>query len=340
MLQSLKQLYWDIKYGPKRFFSIRKEGLDRVLEILGKQWRWKRRLSRFERILYFDRFSDDFSEEDQRYYLDCCYKEKFGKTINWDNPQTFNEKLQWLKLYYHNPLMTQCADKVAVREYIAQRIGEEYLVPSLGVYSSPDEIDFDALPDRFVLKVNWGSGKNIICKDKSTLDISEAKKQLQQWMEPKSNLYFSHLEWCYKNIVPKILCEQYIENDSSNHDIYDYKFFCLNGKVAYIMFLAERQIGLKMAFYDTQWNKQDFVYSFPMYQKNVSKPENLQQMIHAAETLAKEFPVARVDFFRMNDGKFYAGEITFYSAAGYCKWEPPEWNMKLGQMLHLPDKWI
>ena len=340
MLQSLKQLYWDIKYGPKRVFSIRTEGPQHVLEVLGKQWRWLRRLTRLERILYFERFSKDFSEEDQRYFLDCQFQEKLGRAINWDNPQTFNEKLQWLKLYYHNPLMTQCSDKLAVRDYIAQRIGEEYLVPALGVYSDPDEIDFDALPDRFVLKVNWGSGQNIICKDKSTLDIEEAKSKLKQWMQPQSNIYYLFLEWGYKNIQPKIICEQYIENDSSNHDIYDYKFFCFNGKVAYIMFLAERQFGLKMAFYDTQWEKQDFVYNYPMNEKNVPVPDNLSEMIHAAETLAKEFPVVRVDFFRMNDGKLYAGEMTFYSAAGYCKWNPPEWDLKLGQMIQLPEKWI
>ncbi|MBQ3349638.1 MAG: hypothetical protein IJG38_04515 [Thermoguttaceae bacterium] len=340
MFQSLKQLYWDIKYGPKRVFSIRKEGVDRVLEILGKQWRWKRRLTRFERILYLDRYSDDFSEEDQRYYLDCCYREKTGKTINWDNPQTFNEKLQWLKLYYHNPLMTQCSDKVAVRDFVAQKIGEEYLIPAIGVYSNPDEIDFDALPDRFVLKVNWGSGQNIICKDKSTFDVAEAKRLLWQWLQPKSNLYFSHLEWCYKNIVPKIICEQFIENNSENHEIYDYKFFCFNGKVAYIMFLAERQTGLKMAFFDTQWEKQDFVYSYPIYEKKVSKPENLSLMISVVETLAKDFPEVRVDVFRMNDGHLYLGEMTFYSYAGYCNWNPPEWDLKLGQMIQLPEKWL
>ena len=159
-------------------------------------------------------------------------------------------------------------------------------------------------------------------------------------MSPENNLYFGCLEWCYKNIVPRIICEQYIENNSDNHDIYDYKFFCFNGKVVYIMFLAERQTGLKMAFFDAQWKKQDFVYSYPMYEKNVSKPDNLSEMIHAAETLAKEFPEVRVDFFRMNDGRFYIGEFTFYSYAGYCNWNPPEWDLKLGQMLQLPEKWI
>lgn len=340
MLQSFKQLYWDIKYGPKRVFSIRKDGPDRILEVLGKQFRWPRRLTRYEKILYYTRFNENLSEEDQRYYLDCQFKERLGKKINWDNPQTFNEKLQWLKLYYHNPLMTQCSDKIAVRDYIAQKIGEEFLVPAIGVYSSPDEIDFDALPDRFVLKVNWGSGQNIICKDKSTLDVAETKKRLCEWMEPKNNLYFRFLEWCYKDIVPRIICEQYIENDSDNHEVYDYKFFCFNGKVVYIMFLAERQTGLKMAFYDTQWNKQEFVYDYPLYEKNVSKPDNLSQMIHAAETLAMEFPEARVDFFRMNDGRLYTGEITFYSFGGFCNWNPPEWDLKLGQMIQLPEKWL
>ena len=340
MFQSLKQLYWDFRYGGKRFFSLRNERTERVLEILGIQWRWSRGLSRFDEINWFKKYDEDFSEDDQRYFLEQSFFEQLGYKLNLDNPQTFNEKLQWLKLYYHNPLMTLCSDKVAVRDYIAQKIGEEYLVPALGVYSSPDEIDFDALPDRFVLKVNWGSGQNIICKDKSTLDIAETKKQLHQWMRPKMNHYYDFLEWGYKNIVPKILCEQYIENDSGNHDIYDYKFFCFNGKVVYIMFLAERQTGLKMAFYDTQWNKQDFVYSYPMYEKSVPKPDNVSQMIYMAETLAKDFPEARVDFFRMNDGRLYLGEITFYSYAGFCNWNPPEWDLKLGQMLQLPEKWI
>lgn len=340
MLQWLKQLYWDFRFGGKRFYSLRNERTERVLEILGIQWRWSRGLSRFDEISWYKKYDEDLSEEDKRYFLEQVFFNQLGYKLNLDNPQTFNEKLQWLKLYYHNPLMTTCSDKVALRDYIAQRIGEEYLVPVIGVYSSPDEIDFDALPDRFVLKVNWGSGQNIICKDKSTLDIAEAIKLLREWMESKSNLYFEQFEWGYKNIVPKIICEQYIENDSENHDIYDYKFFCFNGKVVYIMFLAERQIGLKMAFYDTQWKKQTFVYGYPMYEKNVPKPDNLSQMIHAAETLAKEFPEARVDFFRMNDGHLYIGEITFYSYAGYCNWNPPEWDLKLGQMLQLPDKWI
>lgn len=337
MLQSLKQLYWDIKYGPKRVFSIRREGAYRVLEILGKQWRWQRRLTRFEKILYFTRFSGTLSEEDQRYYLDCCYKEKFGNTINWENPQSFNEKLQWLKLYYHNPLLTQCADKVAVRDYIAQRIGEEYLVPSLGVYSSPDEIDFDALPNRFVLKVNWGSGQNIICKDKSTLDIEETKKKLQQWMEPESNLYFAHLEWVYKNIQPKIICEQYIEQFDKN--LLDYKFICFNGQPYFVWIDTDRFIEHKRIFYDLNWNRQPFGLQYPIDNRTYPKPDNLDLMVRFAQKLSEGFPHARVDFYNLN-GKIYFGEMTFYSGAGYELFAPPEWDLKFGQMLQLPEKWV
>ncbi len=337
MLQRLKQLYWDIRFGPKRVFSIRKEGPQRVLEVLGKQWRWKRRLTRFERIQYLDRYREDFSEDDQRYFLEQCFFDQLGYKLNLDNPQTFNEKLQWLKLYYHNPLMTQCADKVAVRDFIAQRIGEEYLVPTLGVYSSPDEIDFDALPDRFVLKVNWGSGQNIICKDKSTLDISEAKKQLQQWMEPKSNLYFTHLEWGYKNIQPKIICEQYIEQFDKN--LLDYKFICFNGQPYFVWIDTDRFIDHKRIFYDLNWNRQSFGLQYPIDSRDYSKPENLDNMIDFAKALSHDFPHARVDFYNLN-GKIYFGEITFYSGAGYELFSPPEWDLKLGQMIQLPEKWV
>lgn len=337
MLQWLKQLYWDIKYGPKRVFSIRKEGLDRVLEILGAQFRWRRRLTRYETLLYYTRFRDDLSEEDQRYYLNCQFQERLGRTINWDNPQTFNEKLQWLKLYYHNPLMTQCSNKVAVRDYVSQRIGEEYLVPVIGVYSSPDEIDFDALPDRFVLKVNWGSGQNIICKDKSTLNIAETKEQLRLWMQPQMNHYYNHFEWCYKNIVPKIICEQYIEQLDKN--LLDYKFICFNGQPCFVWIDTDRFIEHKRIFYDLNWNRQPFGLQFPIDNRDYSKPENFDEMICFAQVLSNGFPFSRVDFYNLN-GKIYFGEITFYSGAGYELFTPPEWDLKLGQMLQLPEKWI
>lgn len=337
MLQTLKQLYWDFRFGGKRFYSLRNERTERVLEILGIQWRWSRGLSRFDEISWYKKYDEDLSEEDKRYFLEQFFFNQLGYKLNLDNPQTFNEKLQWLKLYYHNPLMTQCADKVAVRDYVAQRIGEEYLVPILGVYSSPDEIDFDALPDRFVLKVNWGSGQNIICKDKSTLDIAATISQLQQWMQPQMNHYYNHFEWCYKNIVPRIICEQYIEQFDKN--LLDYKFICFKGQPCFVWIDTDRFIAHKRIFYDLNWTRQPFGLQFPIDNRDYSKPEKFDEMICFAQILSNGFPFSRVDFYNLN-GKIYFGEITFYSGAGYELFSPPEWDLKLGQMLQLPEKWI
>lgn len=217
--------------------------------------------------------------------------------------------------------MTQCADKVTVRDYIAQKIGEEYLVPSLGVYSDPDEIDFYALPDRFVLKVNWGSGQNIICKDKSTLNIEDAKNKLKQWMQPHSNIYYLSLEWGYKNIQPKILCEQYIEQLDNN--LLDYKFICFNGQPQFVWIDTDRFVDHKRIFYDLEWKRQSFGLGYPIDNRDYSKPENFDKMITFAKVLSDAFPQARVDFYNMN-GKIYFGEITFYSGAGHELFTPPE----------------
>ena len=294
-------------------------------------------LTRLKVILFFKLFKCNLSEADQRFHLDWYFHKKLGRTVNWDNPQTFDEKLQWLKLYYHNPLMTQCADKIAVRDYVAQTIGEEYLIPRIGVYSSPDEIDFDALPDRFVLKVNWGSGQNIICKDKSTLDVAETKKQLKKWMRYRKNLYFRFLEWCYKNIVPKIICEQYIEQFDKN--LLDYKFICCNGQPRFVWIDTDRFVKHKRIFYDLNWNRQPFGMQYPVDDRTYPKPENLDLMISLAKKLSASFPQARVDFYNIN-GKIYFGEITFYPEAGFGVFSPPEWDLKLGQSLQLPEKWV
>ena len=170
--------------------------------------------------IYAKRFKG-LTEEEAKYILEVQFEWAQKRKPDIDNPQTFSEKLQWMKLYYHNPLQTLCADKVKVRDYIKEKIGEEYLVPLIGVYDSADDIDFSTLPDRFVMKVNWGSGQNIIVKDKSKLNIKDAKKRLKNWLKPESNHYYSGLEWVYKNIPPKIIIEEYL--DSINNQALDYK---------------------------------------------------------------------------------------------------------------------
>jgi hypothetical protein len=263
------------------------------------------------------------------------YELQIGKTLNLENPQTFNEKIQWMKLYDNNLLKTRITDKYLVRDWIKEQIGEEYLTPLLGVWDSFDEIDFDKLPDQFVLKANHGCGWNIIVKNKSTFDKSDAKKKFDIWM--KTNYAFCcGFELQYRNIQPKIVAEQYLENEGG--DLYDYKIWCFNGKPQYIMFLAERNTELKMAFYDTSWNLLPFVYSHPRYEKLVPRPDNLDKMITLAIKLCQDFSHVRVDFYRLDGGTIKFGEMTFSSYSGICKWDPSEYDLKLGQMIDLEYK--
>lgn len=272
-----------------------------------------------------------------QYPAELCewFKRTTGQNLDLENPKTFNEKLQWLKLYDSTPLKTRLADKYLVRDWVKEKIGEEYLIPLLGVWDSFDEIDFDALPNQFVLKANHGCGWNIIVTDKSKFDKADAKKKFDSWM--KLNFAYSFgLELQYLNIPPKIIAEAYVEN--AGNDLYDYKVFCFNGKAESIMFLSERKTGLKMAFYDLQWNKLPFTYSFPRNPEDIPKPQNLDLLISLAEKLSEGFAHVRVDFYILNDGTLKFGEMTFTSASGSCKWNPPEQNRIYGDLITLPPK--
>ena len=361
--------YFDKKWYLKTYPDVKKSGIDPVEHYLKSGWKEGRNPGpKFNTNWYLNRYKDvkeakvnplvhyekhgkyegrnSFSNiKDYSFYerlqiseykreLALWFKERTGKTLNLDNPQTFNEKIQWLKLYDSTPLKTRLADKYLVRDWVKEKIGEQYLIPLLGVYDSFDEIDFDKLPDRFVMKCNHGSGWNIIVKDKSKLDMKEAKEKLDRWL--KTNFaYITGFELQYRNMQPKIIIEEYIENRNV-HDLYDYKFWCFNGKVEYIQFLSERQNGLKMAFYDIQWKKQNFVYNYPLDIKNIIKPDNLDIMIKLAEKLSAGFSHVRIDFYRLDDGTIYFGEYTFTSMSGICKWNLNNINSKLGKLIKLP----
>lgn len=267
--------------------------------------------------------------------LKLWFEKVTGNKLNLDNPKTFNEKIQWLKLYDSTPLKTKLADKYLVREWVEEKIGSEYLIPLLGVWNEFDEIDFNKLPNSFVLKANHGCGWNIIVKDKSKFNIEEARKKFNNWM--KLNFAFRvGLELQYMNIKPKIIAEKYLEN--GNEDLYDYKVFCFNGKAESIMFLSERKHGLKMAFYDLNWKKLPFVYSYPINKMNIPKPKNLDLLIKLSEKLAEGFAHVRVDFYILNDGSLKFEEMTFTSASGTCKWQPAEQNKIYGDLIKLPSK--
>ena len=293
----------------------------------------KQSISKFDRI-YARRF-DGLTQDEMRYCLEEQFRRYAGYKLNLDKPQTFNEKLQWLKLYYHrhpNPLLTVCADKVAVRDYIAEKIGEEYLIPCLGVWDNPDDIDFDKLPNKFVLKVNWGSGQNIIVKDKSKLDIADAREKLRQWMKRESNHYFAFFEWPYKDIKPKIIAEKYMDFDV---DLMDYKIMCYNGMPKNLFVCSERFSGLKVTFFDLNWKRLPFIRQYPASSKKIEKPKSFDKMLEFSKILAKPFPFVRVDFFYLN-GNLYIGELTFFPGAGIETFTPEEWDKKLGDLLVLP----
>ena len=277
-------------------------------------------------------------------YNDLCKKElqAWCRRVSGDpffdieNPKTFNEKIQWLKLYDSTPVKTRLADKYLVREWVKEKIGEQYLIPLLGSYDRFEDINFHQLPNRFVIKCNHGCGYNIVVKNKSRLDLAEAKLKVDGWM--RENFAFKHgLELHYRDIEPKILVEAYLENEGAN-DLYDYKFFCFDGKVLYIEFLSGRNLsGLKVAFYNRQWEKQNFTSSRPLDTKTIPKPAKLELMIQLAEKLSAEFNFVRVDFYLLNDGEIKFGEMTFTPANGVSRWSDPQINLSMGKKIKLPE---
>jgi len=309
-------------------------GTNRVL-VLGHQVFSYERDPAYAR-LYARRF-DGLSEADLRTILAWQFAEAGNSyALDLDTPRSLNEKLNWLKLYYHDPLMTQCADKVGVRDYIREKVGEKYLVPVLGVYDSADDIDFDKLPNRFAMKVNWGSGQNVICPDKSMLDVEAVRSRMRRWMRPESNHYFNHFEWGYKDIRPKIVVEQFIEGFDG---LPDYKLLCFNGTMKVMYVAQNRQLGpkaLRFTFHDREFRRLPFEQDYPAAERAVERPSCLEEMISLAEKLAAPFPFCRVDFYIERSGVLKIGELTFYHLAGLVPIRPVEWDYRLGEMLELP----
>ena len=274
--------------------------------------------------------------KDREEYLRQKIERRIGYTPDFAHPKSFNEKISWLLLYYHDPLMSVCADKYAVREYITRKIGEQYLVNLLNVYDRVEDIDLAALPDRFALKVNWGSGQNVICHDKAKLNWAEAQEKLRIWMQPESNHYLRGFECVYKNIRPRIVCEEYTDavNDG---DLRDYKLVCCNGQAKYLYVIMDRNIGERINCYDLQWNLLPFTFHYPNSPTVVERPAHLDEMIRLAEILAKPFPFVRIDFYLLGQ-QLKIGEVTFFPTAGCNIITPVEWDYKLGAMLELPKK--
>ena len=265
-------------------------------------------------------------------FIKQLYKNAFGKELNLDNPTTFNEKLNWLKLNCKNPIATKCADKYEVRQYIKEKGYSEILNDLLGVYESVEEIDINKLPDKFVLKATHGSGWNLIVKDKNKLNWTAWKLIMKSWL--KQNFYYYGREYVYKNIKPRIICEKYLED--SNQELLDYKIYCFNGTPKFIQIDVDRFTNHTSNYYDTYWNEMSFQYDDENSGRVIEKPKNLDRMLDIAKVLSKEFEHVRVDFYEV-DGRLYFGELTFFTASGTAKFNPEEYDEKIGGWLELKD---
>lgn len=267
-----------------------------------------------------------FSEEE----IKVLYKEKMGKELNLNNPKDLNEKIQWLNLYKQSELKTKCADKYMMREYIKEKGLYDYLPKLLGVYNNSKEIDFDNLPNKFVLKCNHASGQRFyeICKDKSLLNKKEVCEKLDKGLKEDYSLRFG--EFHYSKIIPKIICEEFLE-DRDNDIPKDYKLFCINGKPQFFEVCTNRNLDLTFSLYDLDWNNINDKLSPKRYNnKKIEKPKSLNEIIHLAENLSQDFELLRVDFFEIN-GRPVIGELTFTPAAGHIKTFSEDFLRELGE---------
>lgn len=271
-------------------------------------------------------------------FLRIMYKKMMGKKLNLRSPETFSEKLQWLKLHNRNPLYTTLVDKYAVKSWVAEKIGDSYVIPTLGVWNKFEDIDFEKLPNKFVLKCTHDSGSLVVCKDKSSFNRELAGKKLNDRL--KRNFYYQWREWPYKNVLPRIIAESYVE-DPNDAELRDYKFYTFNGEPKYLLLASNRQSQDKpfcIDFFDMDFNHLPLKdYYHPNNEYDVlHKPKNFDKMKELARILAKGIPHVRIDFYEAN-GKVLFGEMTFYDNSGFLPFKPEKYDKIWGDCLNLPS---
>ena len=266
-------------------------------------------------------------------YLIKEYNATMGKKLNLDNPITYSEKLQWLKLNDRKDIYTTMVDKCKAKQFVSDIVGEEHTIPTIGIWDSFEEINFDKLPNQFVLKCNHDSGSIVICRDKSKLDLSKTKKIIEKSL--KRNYFLVHREWPYKNIERKIMCEPLLHDDGDENSwLVDYKFFCFNGEPKLCYISRDRSENPTTDFFDMDFNHLPFRMKDPNSIVPPPKPDCFEQMKEISKKLSKGIPHLRVDFYYVNN-HIYVGELTFYHCAGFVNIVPDEWNYKLGNMIDL-----
>lgn len=289
--------------------------------------------------LFFLRKSAGWIKDDE-FYLKIYFLLRMKSRLHLNPPKTFSEKLQWLKLYQRRKEYTQMVDKYEAKHYVEKIIGKEYIIPTLGIWDKFEDINFQDLPEQFVLKCTHDSGGIVICKDKSQLNIEAARKKINQAL--KHNFYLETREYPYKEVRPRIIAEKYIE-DPAQSDLLDYKIWFFNGKPKVIYVCSDRKLSSKppcVNYYDMNWNLYPFRYtnyknsSFP-----IKKPSQLDKMVQLAEILVKNIsaPFVRIDFYQVNEHPYF-GEITFFPGSGCEKFTPSQWDYEIGEWLQLPEK--
>ena len=272
-----------------------------------------------------------------RMYLKLLYKKTLNKKLNLKNPQTFNEKLQWLKLNDRKPEYTKMVDKYEAKKYVADIIGEEYIIPTLGVYNKFEEIDFGKLPNQFVIKTTHDSGGIVICKDKKSFDIKKAEEKINKSL--KNNFYYLGREWPYKNVKPRIIIERFMSDNGK--DINDYKIFVFSGVPHYIQVDYDRFINHHRNFYDLKWNYVPFTTCYPTNPNHIiEKPDKLNEILEIAKKISLSLnnpKFVRIDLYLI-EKQIYFGEVTFYHGSGYERFYPEEWDKKLGNFIELKYK--
>ena len=269
-----------------------------------------------------------------RFHLEMNYLFTKREHLDLDNPKTFNEKLQWLKIYDRNPLYTKLVDKYLVKDWVKGKIGEEYVIPTMARYNKADEINLDELPDQFVLKCNHDSGSVIICKDKSKFDLDAAKEKLTKCLKTDTSSFFC--EWAYRNVPRCIIAEPFMK-ENGQYDLMDYKFFCFDGEPKIMYMSRDHAAHVATDFFDMDFNHLPIRMLAPPSESLPGKPEQFEELKKLATCLSEGIPHVRVDFYVIN-GHIYFGEMTFYHCGGMVTVQPMEWNLKMGEMIHLPAK--
>lgn len=271
-----------------------------------------------------------------RIFLEIRYVLCVHKRLNLKKPDSFNEKLQWLKLYYRDSQYITLADKYEVKEFVKHNYPDINVIPTIGIWEKVEDIDFQTLPEQYVLKCTHDTGSTIICKDKDRFNILEAKKKLN--ISLKKNMFYQGREWVYKSIKPRIIAENYYHDDSSE-ELKDYKFMCFNGKVKCSFVCSDRfsPEGLHVTFFDRNWNVMPFTRHYPMRKEGIPKPVCYEKMVTMAEKMSIGMPFVRIDFYEINH-EIYFGEYTFFPGSGFEEFDPIDWDYTLGNWIILPNR--